>query len=339
MPFFAGIDLHSSNSWICVADQGDTVRCERRVPNRLDAILTLLEPWRAELAAVAVESTFNWYWLVDGLQAAGYTVKLANTYAAKQYDGLKFSDDRHDARWLAHLLRLGILPTGYICPPARREIRDLVRRRARLVRARTAQLLAVHNLVARDQGLMLTGAALKRFCRDQIDKCVDGAKALALDSTLAVIAAFDEQIDRLEASLRKLTKSQHGRELALLCSVPGIGEILSLTILTETGEISRFADAGSYASYARCVRTERLSNGRKKGEGNRRNGSPYLSWAFTEAAHFAVQFQPEAKRFYERKKAKTNGIVAIRALAHKLARAVFFILRDGVPYDAARLFR
>jgi transposase len=112
-----------------------------------------------------------------------------------------------------------------------------------------------------------------------------------------------------------------------------------LTILLETGEIARFPSVRNYVSYARLVRTERRSNGRTKGQANRRNGNPYLSWAYTEAAHFAYRFQPEARRFYDRKRARTNGIVAIRALAHKLARACFFILRDRVPYDPAMLFR
>jgi transposase len=123
-----------------------------------------------------------------------------------------------------------------------------------------------------------------------------------------------------------------------LQTIKGVGPVLALVILLETGAIQRFAKAGHYASYCRCVRSEKLSNGKKKGENNAKAGNKYLSWAFSEAAHFAVRFDPKAKRFYERKRRKTNGIVAIRAVAHKLARAVFYMLRDQVSFDADKLF-
>jgi len=118
----------------------------------------------------------------------------------------------------------------------------------------------------------------------------------------------------------------------------GIGPILGMTILLETGDIGRFHRVGQYASYCRCVKSERTSNGKKKGEGNAKSGNKYLSWAFSEAAHFAVRYEPLAKRFYERKRRRTNGIVAIRSVAHKLARAVYYMLKDQVPFDAPRLF-
>ena len=124
----------------------------------------------------------------------------------------------------------------------------------------------------------------------------------------------------------------------MLASVPGIGRILATIILLETGPIDRFAAVGNFASYARCVDSQRLSNGKKKGEGNTRNGNKYLAWAFVEAANFALRFCPEAKRFYERKKARTNTVVAIKALAHKLARACFHILKERKPFDVMRCF-
>lgn len=121
-------------------------------------------------------------------------------------------------------------------------------------------------------------------------------------------------------------------------TIKGVGPVLGLTIMIETGEISRFASVGDYSSYCRCVKAERLSNGKRKGAGNAKSGNKYLSWAFSEAAHFAVRFEPAAKRFYERKKAKTNGINAIRATAHKLARATYYMRRDQEAFDAERLF-
>ena len=121
---YSGIDLHSNNSVITVIDETDRVMAEKRLPNDLTKILAFLAPWKCELAGVVIESTFNWYWLVDGLQAAGFTVHLAHTTAVRQYDGPKHSGDETDARHLAQLLRLGILPTGTILPPEARSVRD-----------------------------------------------------------------------------------------------------------------------------------------------------------------------------------------------------------------------
>lgn len=146
---YCGIDLHSNNSVVVMTDETDKVLLSRRCPNDLAKVLALLTLHRDELAGVVVESTYNWYWLVDGLMAAGYDVKLAHTVAMKRYDGLKHSDDETDAAHLAHMLRLGILPTGYIHPPAERALRDLARKRTQLVRSRTQHVLAVENILAR----------------------------------------------------------------------------------------------------------------------------------------------------------------------------------------------
>ena len=334
---YSGIDLHSNNSVVTVVDESDRVVAEKRLPNDLAKILAFLLPWRATLAGVVVESTFNWYWLVDGLQAAGYLVHLANTVAIKKYDGLKHSGDETDARYLAHLLRLGILPTGTILPPEQRAIRDLARKRMQLVRSRTTHILAVENITARQSGVRISSNQVKRLTAEHIDRMAlaDDVK-LAIKANIAVIHAIDQEIDGLEKRLQESVGQRP--EIVLLTSVPGIGRILATTIHLETGSIERFAEVGRFASYARCVDSTRTSNGKKKGEGNAKNGNKYLSWAFVEAANFAVRYCTEAKRFYERKKTKTNNAVAIKALAHKLARASYHILKERQPFDVTRCF-
>jgi transposase len=160
--------------------------------------------------------------------------------------------------------------------------------------------------------------------------------ALAIKSNLAVVTTLSEQIDLLENRLQEDMSERP--EYSLLTSVPGIGRILAAIILLETGTIDRFASVGNFASYARCVDSQHMSNGKKKGEGNTKNGNKYLSWAFVEAAYYAQRFCAEAKRFYDRKKAKTNTAVATKALAHKLARACDHMLKEQKPFDAARCF-
>ena len=338
MSLYCGIDLHSTNQVVVILDEEDRSVRERRLPNRLEVVLQELEPFREDLTGIAVESTYNWYWLVDGLMEAGHSVSLVNTSAVKQYEGLKHTDDRHDARWLAHLMRLGILPTGYIYPKEDRPVRDLLRHRIRLVEQRTANLLSVQNVLARETGQMIKGNDLKAFSGDGVRERLSSPElCLALDSRLRLIAVLDEEIDRLEEAA--LARAKLRPEYRVLLSVQGIGKTLGLVIMYETGDIGRFPAVGNYASYCRCVRTNRVSNRRKKGEGNRKNGNPYLSWAFGQAAFFARRCQPRARKFYERKLAERGPVVANRALAHKLSRAVYFMLRDQVHYDPALLFR
>ena len=334
---YSGIDLHSTNSVIVVSDETDRVVCQRRVPNELSAVLALLAPYREQLAGVVVESTYNWYWLVDGLQAAGYRVQLANTAAIKRYEGLKHSGDDTDAAYLAQLLRLGILPTGYICPPPERALRDLARKRLQLSRSRTLHILSVEGNLARQTGARISSRALKQLSEETLQTfgLLENVTA-AMAANVAVIQTLNGQIEKLEARLRSQVRPQ--AQFGLLTTAPGIGEILATTIMLETGPIERFAGVGNFASYARCVDSKRLSNGKKKGEGNVKNGNQYLAWAFVEAANFARRYCPEAKRFYERKKARTNNIVATKALAHKLARACYHMLKEKKPFEVTRCF-
>ena len=155
---YAGIDLHSNNSVVVVQDGDDNVVGRQRLPNDLSTVCDWLEPYRAELAGVVVESTYNWYWLVDGLMERGYTLHLANTVAIQQYSGLKYRDDTSDARWLAKLLRLGLLPEGYIYPRTERAIRDLLRKRSQLVRQATMNLLSIQNHFARSRGQSISAS-------------------------------------------------------------------------------------------------------------------------------------------------------------------------------------
>lgn len=147
---------------------------------------------------------------------------------------------------------------------------------------------------------------------------------------------MQSQIDRVETVLTRYCRTDPG--FRLLKSTAGIGDVLATVILLETGEIGRFADAGNYVSYCRCVGSAHLSNGKKKGTGNTKNGNRYLAWAYVEAANYAVRYCEPARKFYQRKKAKRNGIVAIKAVAHKLARACYHMLRTGEVFSVERCF-
>ena len=337
MALYAGIDLHANNSYLAVIEETDELVLSKRYRNDLGSLSRALEPYRADLRGIAVESTFNWYWLVDGLAAEGYRVHLVNTLAAQQYQGLKYTDDKSDARWLAHMLRLGILPTGWIYPKRQRAVRDLLRKRSQLVRQRTASRLGLRNVLERTTARRLTTNALKKVTTDDLSEWVEDPNVrLSMAASLAMIDAASEQIEQLDRAI--LEQAPTNDSYRVLTTIPGVGPVIASTIHYETGDIGRFPTVGNYVSYCRLVRAERNSNQRTKGQGLRKNGNRYLSWAYHEAAHFAVRFQPKARRWHEKKRSRTCPLVAIRALAHKLARAAYFMMRDQVPYEPARLF-
>jgi transposase len=338
MKLYSGIDLHSNNSVLVLLDEKDRVVYERRLPNRLADILRELAPYREIIEAIAVESTYNWYWLVDGLMENGYTVKLVNTMAVKTYEGLKYTGDEHDARHLAHLLRLGILPTGYIYPKEERAVRDLLRKRGQLVECRTARILSIMSHVSRICGDGISVREVRELNEVSILSLCGGdpVRALSIQSDLKVIGCLDGEIEGIERTV--LVRAKIRPEFKKLLTVDGIGPILGMTIMYEMGSPDRFSEVGHFASYARCVSSSRWSNGKKKGSGNRKNGNKYLAWAFVEAAHYAVRFNDRVRRFHQRKKAKTNGVVAVKAVAHKLARACYHVIKDQVPFDVEKAF-
>lgn len=335
MTLYCGIDLHSNNNFICVIDDNDKCLLETKLDNNVAQICNALKPYKQRLKGVAIESTFNWYWLADALIEEGFEVRLVNTARVVQYEGLKRTDDRYDAFFLAHLMRLGILPTGYICPKEQRGLRDLLRKRMSLVQSRSKHILSLKTQYQRLTGRTLATNDIKAK-RFKLPIVGDNNVQLALESNITVMNVLNEQIKIVEKAVMSQVRAIDTFEL--LKTTDGIGDILAQVILLETGDITRFKGPGNYASYCRCVDSRKESNGKKKGEGNRKNGNKYLAWAFIEAANFAIRYNKQAQRFYQRKKAKTNNVVALKALAHKLARACYYIMVNKVPFDEDKLF-
>lgn len=337
MTVYSGIDLHSNNNYVCVIDQYDQRLLDVKLDNDALKVIDALSPYKSALKSVAVESTFNWYWLVDALMAHGFTVELVHTAAVKQYSGLKHTNDKTDAFHLAQLLRLGILPTGYIYPKEYRGLRDLLRKRMQLVNQRTRNLLSLKTQYTRVTGLNISSNDIKKknFRLPAVDD-PNIAIAIAMQANLELILFISQQVKRIEQVISK--QLEPVPRLALLQSISGIGPILSETIMLETGDIRRFKSPGRFASYCRCVGSKKVSNGKTKGYNNRKNGNRYLAWAFVEAANLAKAHSAAARRFFERKKAKTDTTLATKALAHKLARACFYIMTGGVPFTEKLCF-
>lgn len=333
----AGIDLHSNNVVIGIMDMDGKRVASGKLPCELKEVAKFLAPYKKQLEQVAVESTYNWYWLVDGLQELRYPVVLANPAGMQQYSGIKHADDTNDAFFLAELLRLKILPTGHIYDAQLRPVRDLLRRRMTLVHHRTALMLSFKSLYTRTTGQEMTLGQLKELEIKEAQKLyTHPANQMIAGMHVKHIEQLTESIDKIEkvviASARELPS------YSKLTTLPGIGIILGMTIAMEVGDIKRFASAGEFASYCRTVEAQRTSNSKKKGENNSKCGNKYLAWAFVEAANFSRRYDEQCRQWYDRKASKTGKVIATKALACKLAKAAWFVMAQGTDYDARRMF-
>jgi transposase len=333
----AGIDLHSNNAMIAIVDEDGRRLQHKKVDCELDQVVKFLSPWKEQLKSVAVESTFNWYWLVDGLRALSYPVVLANPAKIEQYSGIKHADDKNDAYFLAELQRLNILPTGYIYDPQLRPVRDVLRRRMLLVHQRTALMLSFKSLYSRTTGAEMT---LKRLKELSVEQCRD---LYDHPANQLIATVQKEHMESLTQSIEKIERAvlKCARQLPYypkLKTVPGIGVILGMTITMEVGEIGRFKTAGDFASYCRTVDSKRTSNDKNKGDNNGKCGNRYLAWAFVEAANFARRFDDQCRKWFDRKAGRTSNVIGTKALACKLAKAAWHVMAENVDYDSKRVF-
>ena len=333
----AGIDLHGNNLVIGVINQDGTRLMHRKLDCSLEQVEAFLRPFKRRLQSMAVESTFNWYWLVDGLRAQGYPIDLANPAKIEQYSGLKHADDKDDAFHLADLQRLNILPKAHVYDPELRPVRDLLRRRTNLVHQHTALLLSMQSLYARTTGQRLDLGEAKKMEPKQAPQLYEHpANQLIAQVQVEHIQALAKSIHRIEKAVLDCA-----REIPLyekLLTLPGIGRILGMTITMEVGDISRFKTAGDFASYCRMVDAKRLSNGKCKADNNQKCGNKYLAWAFVEAANFARRYDENCRRWYDRKAAKAGKIIATKALGCKLAKAAWHVMAQQCHYDEQRMF-
>jgi transposase len=237
---YAGSDLHGNNNVMGIVDEQGKRIFKMRLPNESQLVLDVLKPYQEEIVGIVVESTYNWYWLVNTLMEEGYKVHLANPSAIQQYSGMKHADDKHDAFWLAEMLRLGILPEGYIYPKEERPVRDLLRKRGHLVRLRTSLLISLQNILSRTLGRKVNVNDVKSLREDRVTPLLEMSEDLALAGRVSkeAIDHLTRQIYKIEWVVQK--KMALKEEYRYLLTVFGVGKILALTIMLETGPISRF---------------------------------------------------------------------------------------------------
>jgi transposase len=335
---YCSMDLHSNNVVIVVTDPSKKTLLNTRVSNDLPLILDVLEPFQPYLPTIAIESTYNWYWLVDGLEDHGYSVDLVNTAAVRTYDGAKYTDDSDDAQFLCDLQIMDRLPTGYVYPRKERPVRDMLRRRSLFIRHRTSQTLSVQGLFARQTGKKHSVAKIAGYDDETLLQLLgDASSVLMTDIQCETRSYLSQQIAKIEKFILGQVKLKP--RFVKLQTIPGVGTILGLTIMLETGNIGRFEKCGKFVSYCRCAPSKRISNNKVKGKNNTKNGNPYLSWAFIEAAAHAIGCCAPARKYYDRKLRRSQSTsLAMKSVAAKLAKAAYFIMKNDQEFILEKAF-
>ncbi|HET9530546.1 MAG TPA: IS110 family transposase [Blastocatellia bacterium] len=324
--FYCGIDLSARDSHLCVLDESLSIHLQQKVCNQLDLISSLLLAFKPDLKIV-VESTFNWYWLVDGLFSLGFDVCLAHTLGLSMITKAKVKTDRRDAFTLAKLLRDGVIPKAYIYPASTRPVRDLLRRRLKAVALRAQEYGSLRQLLLREGLLSCSRNEIKLADDDRIKEWFSNPLLLlSASQQLERIDLLSKQIQELEQQILDLTRNN--ADYKRLLEIAGIGKILALTILYEVGDIRRFNSARHFSSYYRVVPGVAQSGAVSRRGRSSKQGNAYLKSAFNQAA---VAAYPAIRRCYERHVKRHRGsarkLVAYNVVAHKLAQAVYFVLR------------
>lgn len=338
--YYGGIDLGARYSQICVINDRVSKLVQKKVKNEWSQILPLLGPFQEGIKLV-VESTFNWYWLIDGLQDEGYDVCLAHTLGLSMITKAKIKTDKRDAFTLAKLLKAEVIPEAYIYPKETRHIRDLLRRRLKLVNKRAEELAFINRSFLGLGCLNHTREDIQNLkWEDIVNLDVDPMVQFNFSLQLDRIALYSKQIKELEDTV--LSMAKQNEEFQMLLTLPGIGPILAMTIFYEVGEIFRFKNAKHFASYCRVVPgVAQSGKSCRRGRGSKQ-GNHYLKWALSLGATHAVRSYPKIRKYFNKHLNRHVGnarkIITYNIIAHKLAQAVYQVMRYRVPYKEELMF-
>jgi transposase len=331
--YYCGVDLHARTMYLCIVNQADEILYHQEIPTQADRFLETLAPYREDVV-VSVECIFTWYWLADLCTEQQIPFVLGHALYMKAIHGSKTKNDRIDSKKIAKLLRAGMIPMAYVYPKPMRSTRDLLRRRMHFVRQR-ADLLTHIQQTNYQYNLPKIGKTLKyKGNREGVaERFEDESARKTVETDLELIEFYDTMIRKLEWHLVRSAKDHDPHALHLLQTVPGIGKILSLVILYEIQDITRFPKVQDFASYARLIRPKKTSDGKRCGTGNGRIGNSYLKWAFSEAVMLFLRETREAQPFIRRLERKYGKEKARGILAHRLGRTVYYMLKKTQVFD------
>lgn len=331
--YYCGIDLHARQMYLCILSADGEVVFHRNMPAGPEPFLRAIAPFRQGLV-VGVECTFTWYWLADLCADEGIEFVLGHALYMRAIHGAKVKNDRVDSRKIAALLRGGMFPIAYVYPRAMRATRDLLRRRTFLVRRRAELLTHIQNTRTQYNLPSFDGPVCRKRARVGIAESFphpDVQRSVQVD--IELIDHLDVVIEELNAHISRAAREHDPQSLMLLRTIHGIGRILALVILYEIHTIERFQSVGAFCSYARLVRVQHESAGKKSGKGHSRIGNRHLKWAFSEAAILFLRGNPAGMAYKKRLEKKHGKAKALSILAHRLGRAVYFMLKRGEAFD------
>src|SRR5438034_1813662 len=333
-----GIDLHARRMYICVLDAEGQIGLNPTAPATPEHFLTTIAAYREDLV-VAVECIFTWYWLADLCAQEGIAFVLGHALYMKAIHGGKAKNDKIDAHKIAVLLRGGMLPMAFVYPPEMRATRDLLRRRMYLMRKRAELLAHVQNTNSQ-YNLPEIGKkiAYKANRQGVAERFSYPSVQTSIEVDLKLMDHYDQLLTDLELYIVRTAKEHDGNALYRLRSVPGIGKILALVILYEIHDINRFATVQDFVSYARLVKCAKESAGKRHGTSGKKSGNVHLKWAFSEASVLFLRANPKGQRYVEKLTAKHGKAKALSILAHKLGRAVYFMLKREKTFDMNQFF-
>jgi len=335
--YYGGIDLHARSMFVTVMNKAGNVLFRRDMPNDFKGFVKFMNPFLPALA-VGVESTYNWYWLADACRQAHIPFYLGHALYMKAITGGKKKNDRLDSKTIADLMRSNMFPLAYAYPQEMRATRDLLRRRHRLVNLRAAAYTHIQ-LIFTQQGILdidTLAVKNKKTRHTLVEKFSQPDLKMTIESDLNLIKAFDPIIATLERQIIAQAKYHDRKVYELLQTVPGIGEMLALTILYEVHSMARFQSPQQFSSYSRVVKCERTSSGKSTGGGNQKIGNPYLKWALGQIIIHAQAFSPRLKRYYQQLQTKFGKGRAKSIIAHQFAVAIYYMLKNGKVFEEVR---
>ena len=335
-PFYCGIDLHARTMYVCILSQDGEVRLHRNMKARPDALLKAIAPYRDDMV-IAVECIFTWYWLADLCAQEGLPFVLGHALYMKAIHGGKTKNDKIDSQKIAVLLRGGMLPQAYVYPAAMRATRDLLRRRTHLMRKRAELLAHIHNTNSQYNLPEIGKKIAYKANRDGVaERFPDPAVQKSIEVDLALIGHYDQLLRDVELSILKTAKQHNAQTLYLLRTVPGIGEILSLVLLYEIHDITRFPRVQDFLSYCRLVKCTKESAGKRYGTSGTKIGNAHLKWAFSEAAVLFLRANPAGQKSLTTLEKKHGSGTALTLLGQKLGRTVYDMLQRQTAFDMGK---
>ena len=338
-PFYCGIDLHARTMYVCILDQSGEIVLHRNMKTDPETFLKAIAPYR-EGTVVAVECMFTWYWLADLCADAGIPFVLGHALYMKAIHGGKAKNDKIDAHKIAVLLRGGMLPQAYVYPAPIRATRDLLRRRMHLAHKRAELLAHVQNTNSQYNLPAIGKKIAYKATRDGVaERFADPAVQKSIEVDLALITYYDELLGDVERTIVNTAKHHDANTLYLLQTVPGIGKILSLVLLYEIHDITRFPRVQDFLSYCRLVKCAKESAGKRLGTSGAKIGNAHLKWAFSEAAVLFLRDHPAAQKYLARLERKHAKGKALTVLAQKLARAVYYMLQHQGAFEREKFFQ